>query len=77
MPGVNPDYSCHTVQRASVVFTPNDSTQKQISRIDVNPRCSDPKQFPTFTQFGRFAAEMLIFQLANDGKGQRPSVKCG
>jgi hypothetical protein len=76
MPGVNPDYTCHTVQRASVLFTANDSTVKQLQRIEVNPRCSDPKVFPTFTQFGRFAAETLIFQLVNDGKGQHPAIKC-
>lgn len=76
LPGVNPDYSCHTVQRGAVVFTPNDSTQKQVSRIDVNPRCSDPKVFPRFAEFGRYAAEMLVYQLVNEGKSQRPSIKC-
>ena len=76
MPGVNPDYTCHTVSRAAIVFTPNDSTQKPISRIDVNPRCSDPKNYPTFAQFGKFAAETLIYTIVNEGKGQRPNVKC-
>lgn len=76
MPGVSPDYSCHTVSRAAVVFTPNDSTQKALARVDVNPRCSDPKQYPTFPQFGRYAAETVIYTVMLDGKGQRPSVKC-
>jgi hypothetical protein len=76
MPGVNPDYSCHTVQRAAIVFTANDSTQKSIGRVEVTPRCSDPKSYPSYTQFGRYAAEMVVYSVVNENKGQRPSAKC-
>lgn len=76
MPGVNPDYSCHTVSRASIVFTPIDETQKPISRVDIQPRCSDPKSFPSFPQFGKYAAEYVIYTVVGEGKGSRPGVKC-
>lgn len=76
MPGVNPDYKCHTVARGAVVFTPLEETQKQIPRIDINPRCSDPKNFPSFPQFGRYAAEYVLFTMVGESKGSRPSVKC-
>jgi hypothetical protein len=76
MPGVNPDYTCQSIDRASIVFTPMDSTQKGFSRIDVSPRCSDPKNLPTYAQFGRYAADYLIYTIVQNGKGSRPSVKC-
>lgn len=76
MPGVNPDYSCHTVSRAAVLFNSSDAALKMPGRVDIVPRCSDPKAFPSFAQFGRYAAEVVLFAVVNDGKGQRPTVKC-
>jgi hypothetical protein len=76
LPGVNPDYSCHTVGRGTVVFVANDSTAKAPARVDIIPRCSDPKIMPTFRQFGAYAAETVIYAVVNQGKGSRPQVKC-
>ena len=76
MPGVNPDYTCHTVSRAAVVFTANDSTAKPLARMDMNPRCSDPKAFASFPQFGAYAAEYVNYSVAAQGKGDRPKIKC-
>ncbi len=76
MPGVNPDYSCHTVSRASVIFVANDSSVKAPGRVEIQPRCSDPKMYPTMRQFGVFAAETVIYTVLNQQKGSRPQVKC-
>jgi len=76
MSGVNPDMSCHTVSRAAIIFTANDSTQKPVPRVEVAPHCSDPKSNPTFVQFGQYAAEYVTYMIVNEGKGQRPSLKC-
>lgn len=76
LPGVNPDYSCHTVGRGTVLFVANDSSAKAPARVDITPRCSDPKIFPTFHQFGTYAAESVIYAVVNQGKGSRPQVKC-
>ena len=47
-----------------------------VTRVEVNPRCTDPKSLPTFTQFGQFAAEYFVF-MASGQKGHRPaSVRC-
>jgi hypothetical protein len=76
MPGVNPDYTCHTVNRAAIVFVSGDSAIKAPSRVDVNARCSDPKSNPTYKEFGRFAADWVTWNVVTQQKGQRPSVKC-
>jgi len=76
LPGVNPDYSCHTVGRGTIIFVANDSAAKAPARVDIIPRCSDPKIFPTFRQFGTYAAESVIYAVVNQGKGSRPQVKC-
>lgn len=74
--GTNPDLSCHTVQRAVASFASSDSTVKAPNRIEVLARCAEAKNYPTFSQFGQYAAEMLVFQLEKGGKGSRPSLKC-
>jgi hypothetical protein len=76
MPGVNPDYSCHTVNRAAIVFVSADTSIKAPGRIDVNARCSDPKSNPTYKEFGRYAADWAIWNVIAQQKGQRPAVKC-
>ena len=75
MSGTNTDLSCHTVERATASFVSNDTSVKAPNRVDIIPRCSDPKAYPTFAQFGQFAGEMLVYQMAG-GKGARPSIKC-
>jgi len=77
MPGTSSDMSCHTVSRASVVFVPNDASQKAPGRVDINPRCSDPTLHPTYASFGEFAAASVVYAVINDSKGDRPAaVKC-
>jgi hypothetical protein len=76
MPGVNPDYSCHTVSRAAVVFVSSDTAIKAPGRVDVNARCSDPKSNPTYKEFGRYASEWIGWTITDQGKGQRPAIKC-
>jgi len=74
--GTDPDYSCHTVQRASITIQQTENPKGGLRRVEVNPRCTDPKASPTFTQFGRFAANYFLF-MANGQKGQRPtSIRC-
>jgi hypothetical protein len=75
MSGTNTDYSCHTVDRASITVRLEESV-KSIPRLDVIARCSDPKVSVTFAQFGRYAAEMLAYTVAGS-KGSRPAVRCG
>jgi hypothetical protein len=75
MSGTNTDMSCHTVERATATFVSNDSSVKAPKRVEAISRCSDPKAYPSFPQFGQFAGEMVAYQVAG-GKGQRPSVKC-
>ncbi|HXT15218.1 MAG TPA: hypothetical protein VN706_06285 [Gemmatimonadaceae bacterium] len=76
MPGMYPDYSCHTVQRASVVFASSDASVKLPGRVDVSPRCSDPVLHPAYAAFGQFAAQTVIYTVLNGGKGDRPTIKC-
>jgi hypothetical protein len=64
MEGMNPDYSCHTVARAT------------ITRIDVTPRCRDPKLSITMAQFGQYAGDLVVYTLAPDPKPGRPNAKC-
>jgi hypothetical protein len=74
--GTNPDLSCHTVERGAASFASSDSTVKLPKRIEVLARCSEAKNYPTFSQFGQYAGEMLVFQLEKGGKGSRPILKC-
>ena len=74
--GTDPDYTCHTVQRASITIQQAETPNGGIRRVEINPRCTDPKTSPTFLQFGRFAAEYFVY-MASGQKGQRPtSIKC-
>ncbi|HSQ31737.1 MAG TPA: hypothetical protein VLN49_17890 [Gemmatimonadaceae bacterium] len=74
--GTNPDYSCHTAERATVTIQQADAPPKSVRRVDVNPRCADPKMLPTFPQFGRYTAEYFGY-VVFDRKGSRPaSIKC-
>ena len=75
MSGTNNDYSCHTVDRAAITVR-QEETAKPVPRIDVIARCSDPKVSVRFSQFGRYAADMLAYMVAG-GNGSRPAVKCG
>jgi hypothetical protein len=74
--GTNPDLSCHTVERGVASFTSSDSTVKPPKRIEVLARCPEAKNYPTFSQFGQYAGEMLVFQLEKGGRGSRPVLKC-
>lgn len=76
MDGTNPDLSCHTVQRGVASFASSDTTVKVPNRIEVLARCAEAKNYPTFSQFGQYAAEMLVYQIEKGGKGARPSLKC-
>jgi len=76
MAGTNTDMSCHTVNRAVVSFTSSDTSVKAPGRVEVVPRCSDPKNWPTFAQFGQYAGQMVVYQVEKGGKGPRPSLKC-
>ncbi len=74
--GTDPDYSCHTAERATITIQQADAPAKAVRRVDVNPRCADPKMLPTFPQFGRYAAEYFGYMVV-DRKGPRPaSIKC-
>jgi hypothetical protein len=54
----------------------SDSVKGGLTHVEINPRCTDPKSFPTFTQFGRFAADYFIY-MASSQKSRRPtSIKC-
>ena len=64
MSGTNTDYSCHTVDRAAITVRQEEAEAKQIPRLDVIARCSDPKVSVSFAQFGRYAAEMLAYTAA-------------
>jgi hypothetical protein len=75
MSGTNTDMSCHTMSRGTVMFASSDSTVEAPHRVEIVPRCSDPKAYPSFAEFGRFAGEWVVFQTAG-GKGSRPSIKC-
>jgi hypothetical protein len=57
------------------MFVSNDTAVKAPKNVDIVPRCSDPKAYPTFAQFGEFAGAMLAYQVAG-GKGSRPSLRC-
>jgi len=76
MEGMNPDYSCHTVARASILFSATDPTAAPKAHVDVSPRCSDPKVSMTMATFGQFAADLVIYTLAADPKAARPNTKC-
>jgi len=76
MEGTNPDYSCHSVARASVVFSASESNVAPNTRVDVSPRCSDPKLSMTMAKFGQFAADLVVYTLAPDPKPPRPNAKC-
>lgn len=74
--GTDPDYSCHTVQRASISIERSDAPKGDLRRVDVNPRCTDTTAMPTFRQFGQFAAEYFIY-MAGGQHGKRPTtIKC-
>jgi hypothetical protein len=75
MSGTNTDMSCHTVERGTAMFVSNDSTVRAPQRVEVIPRCSDPKAYPSFAEFGQFAGETIAFQ-AGGGKGSRPRLRC-
>lgn len=75
MSGLNSDNTCHTVGRGTVMFASSDSTVEAPHRVEIIPRCADPKAVPSFAEFGRFAGEMVVFQTAG-GKGSRPAIKC-
>jgi hypothetical protein len=76
MEGMNPDYSCHTVARAAIVFTSSEPNATQNSRIDVTPRCRDPKLSITMAQFGQYAGDLVVYTLSPDPKPGRPNAKC-
>ena len=76
MEGMNPDYSCHTVARATILFSGGDPNAKPITRIDVTPRCRDPKLSITMAQFGQYGGDLVVYSLAPDPKPARPSAKC-
>lgn len=76
MEGMNPDYSCHSVSRATIVFSASDPNASPIARIDVSPRCRDPKVAITMAQFGQYAGDLVIYTLSPDPKPGRPSAKC-
>ena len=76
MEGMNPDYSCHTVARATIVFSASEPNAAPNTRVDVNPRCSDPKVSMAMAKFGQFAADLVIYTLSADPKPGRPNAKC-
>ena len=76
MEGMNPDYSCHSVSRATILFAASDPNASPIARIDVSPRCRDPKVAITMAQFGQYAGDLVIYNLSPDPKPSRPSAKC-
>lgn len=76
MEGMNPDYSCHTVARAAILFSASDPKAAPSAHVDVSPRCSDPKVSMAMAKFGQYAAELVIYTLAADPKPGRPNAKC-
>jgi hypothetical protein len=76
MEGTNPDYSCHSVARAAILFSSSEPNAAPNTRIDVNPRCSDPKVSMAMARFGQYAADLVIYTLAPDPKPGRPNAKC-
>ena len=75
MSGTNTDVSCHTVSRGTAMFATSDSTVQLPHRVEIIPRCSDPKAYPSFVEFGRFAGEMVLYQAAGC-KWSRPVIRC-
>jgi len=76
MEGMNPDYSCHSVSRAAIVFSSSEPNASPIARIDVSPRCRDPKVAITMAQFGQYAGDLVVYTLSPDPKPSRPNAKC-
>jgi hypothetical protein len=76
MEGMNPDYSCHTVARATILFSIGEPNANPNIRIDVTPRCRDPKLSITMAQFGQYAGDLVVYTLAPDPKPGRPNAKC-
>jgi hypothetical protein len=76
MEGMNPDYSCHTVARAVIVFSASAPNAAPNTRVDVSPRCADPKLSMTMARFGEYAADLVVFTLAPDPKPGRPNTRC-
>jgi hypothetical protein len=76
MEGMNPDYSCHTVARGTILFSTGDASANPTARIDVTPRCRDPKLSISMSQFGQYAGDLVVYTLAADPKAGRPSAKC-
>ena len=76
MSGTNTDMSCHTVGRGTVTFTSTDTTAKAPGRTEFLSRCSDPKSYPTFAQFGQYVGETLAYQIEHQSQGARPRLKC-
>jgi hypothetical protein len=76
MEGMNPDYSCHTVARATILLSSGDPNAGSNNRIDVTPRCRDPKLSISMSQFGQYAGDLVVYTLAADPKSARPNAKC-
>ena len=74
--GTDPDYSCHTVQRATITIQQNDSPKGGVRHVELNPRCTDTKALPTFGQFGRFAAEYFVFMASGQQGRHSTTIKC-
>ena len=74
--GTDPDYTCHTAQRATITIQQAETPKGGLRHVDVNPHCTDPKTSPSFAQFGRFAADYFVF-MVNGQRGRRPtSIRC-
>jgi hypothetical protein len=63
------------VGRGTAMFAATNSTVEAPHRVEVISRCADPKAYPSFVEFGRFAGEMVLYQAAG-GKGSRPAIRC-
>jgi hypothetical protein len=64
------------VARAAILFSASEPNVAPNTRIDVNPRCSDPKVSMAMARFGQYAADLVIYTLAPDPKPGRPNAKC-
>lgn len=74
--GTDPDYSCHTADRATITIQQSDSPKGGVRHVELNPRCSDTKASPTFAQFGRFAAEYFVFVAGGQKGHHSTTIRC-
>lgn len=76
MAGTDTDYSCKTIGEVQIQFMSSDTTRAP-NAVRVTNRCGAGDTFMTVMDFARLAADMLVYQLAEEkSRGRRPASKC-